>query len=263
MIPDPRTITWIASYPKSGNTWLRFLACNLLFGRQESAAALNQLVPDMHELRQDDPLPAARQVIKTHFSTDRLKSVLPKTAAAVYIVRNPADVMLSNFHYLQRGGDSSTTLSEYVEAFIANRGAPVWIRAGMGSWKENVRGWWQGDLPFPVLKLRYEDMLADPSAGARSLSELLGVKSSEEDIQRAVADSSFERLRQIEEADIRAKRDSIFYKPTLQGPLDSGLRFMRSGKSGDAADAFTGDQKARFMRAFGPLMRELGYPVET
>ena len=75
----------------------------------------------------------------------------------------------------------------------------------------------------------------------------------------AVAASSFERMREIEEADIRAQRVGIFYKPYLQQPIDAGLRFMRSGKSGEAARVLSPDQRRRFDDAFRSIGRELGY----
>jgi len=261
MATSSRTIVWIASYPKSGNTWLRFLASNLLFGRQESAAALNDLVPDVHELGAAFTVPTERRLLKTHFTcVPRLQPLLPYTAAAVYVVRNPADVLVSNYHYsLRTGNTAPLRLADYAHSFIANRGDPRWAQLGMGTWDENVRSWWRTDLPFPVLRLKYEDILADPAAGARVLSELLGKTSSPEEIARVVKDSSFNRMRQIEEADIRAKRVGIFYKPYLQSSIDSGMRFMRGGRAGDAAEALSEDQKANVVRAFSPLLQELGY----
>jgi hypothetical protein len=75
-----------------------------------------------------------------------------------------------------------------------------------------------------------------------------------------VASASFERMGEIELADIRSRRVGIFYKPYLQASIDSGLRFMRSGRSGEARAVLTPAQTERFDAAFGRLMRELGYP---
>src|SRR5271166_938951 len=96
--PIEQSIIWIASYPKSGNTWVRFLACNLLFGRQVSAAALNALVPDLHEMQAATD-PAPRGLLKTHFAYSPDLPCARYTAAAIYVVRNPADVLASNFFY--------------------------------------------------------------------------------------------------------------------------------------------------------------------
>lgn len=42
-------IVWIASYPRSGNTWVRFLIANLLYKRITASSELQSFVPDVHE----------------------------------------------------------------------------------------------------------------------------------------------------------------------------------------------------------------------
>jgi aryl sulfotransferase len=262
-----RTITWIASYPKSGNTWLRFLVANLVFGPQESAATLARLVPDLHEMGAGPVAPAQPRLIKTHFPCSPRLPLIEATHAAIYIVRHPADVMVSNFYYARRSGavaeDPAAAWARYVDDFITHRGDPRWSRLGMGSWEENVTSWFRRDLPFTVVRIRYEDLLAEPVLTARGLAELLRPGATAAEIERAVAGSSFRRMREIEEADIRTRSVGIFYKPYLQGAIDSGVRFMRGGRSGDADTMLTGAQRARFADAFGPLMGALGYSADT
>lgn len=263
MSTPPKPIVWIASYPKSGNTWLRFLVCNLVFGPIDTAAKLDLFVPDLHELRGSVQLPAQRVFMKTHFPYSAALPLGEHTAAAIYIVREPADVMLSNFHYSQRtgaaaGGDAAA-LDRYVDAFIAAGGDPRWLKLNMGTLEDNVRSWVGTPREFPVLKLRYEDLLADGLRVARVLCEFLGLTRTPEAVRAAVAASSFERMREIEEADIRAHRAGIFFKPYLKDPISSGLRFMRAGRSGEAAAALSEDQRRRFQAVFGAMRRDLGY----
>ncbi len=261
---NSRNILWIASYPKSGNTWVRFLACNLLHGRQESASTLNLLVPDVHELGSHLVTSAYAGLVKTHFAFSSRIPLADRTAAAVYVVREPADVLISNFHYARRsagGPEGALAFDEYVDAFIHHRGDPRWIQHGMGSWEENVRSWLDARHPFPVLRLKYEDMVADPTAGGLALARLIRPNSSAADIHEAVSNSSFQRMREIEEADIRRKRPGIFYKPYLQQSIDSGLRFMRNGAVGDGAARLSPGQQARLRSAFRPLLAQLGYPT--
>jgi 3-methyladenine DNA glycosylase Mpg len=122
-----------------------------------------------------------------------------------------------------------------------------------------VRSWIGAEHQFPVLRIRYEDVLADGVKAAGTLCRFLGLARERQDIEAAVARASFERLREIEEADIRAQRVGIFYKPYLQEPINSGLRFMRSGKTGEAARVLSQGQQQRFNSAFGSMRRELGY----
>jgi ABC-type transporter MlaC component len=255
-----RTVVWIVSYPKSGNTWVRFLVCNLVFGPQDSAAALNQLVPDIHELAAPPPPPNQPVLLKTHFPFTPALPLATSTAGAIYVVRDPADVMLSNFHYSQRSGAAnSAALAQYLEQYLAARGDPRWITLQMGPWDEHVRSWLGGSAPFPVLALRYEDLLRDSLQAARQIAAFLGLARSAHQLQQAVAAASFARMREIEEADIHRKNVGIFYKPYLQTSIDAGLRFMRAGRAGEAARVLTPQQRQQIAAAFAPMMQELGY----
>jgi hypothetical protein len=262
MLAMPKDIAWIASYPKSGNTWVRFMACNLLYGRQESASMLNTLAPDIHEMAAGE-VPSHAGLLKTHFAFSATLPNTDRTAAAIYVVRNPADVLTSNYFYSQRSERQSDVSADafghYFDAFVQNRGDPRWIESGMGSWEHNVRSWLGGHHAFPLLQIRYEDMVADPTSACRSIARLLRPESTADEISQAVRNSSFQRMREIERSDIRDKRVGIFYKPYLQASIDAGNRFMRRGVAGDGAARLTADQRRRLRDAFSALMRELGY----
>jgi aryl sulfotransferase len=274
MTSATKTVVWIASYPKSGNTWARFLACNLLHGSQESAAALNGLAPDVHELlAAANATPAAdgaptadgappAELLKTHFALSEGLPYLDRTRAAIYIVRDPADVLTSNFFYSMRSMGSAdaspAAFDAYLEEFIEHRGDPRWIERGMGSWEDNVRSW-RSAAGFPVLGLRYEDMIAEPLAAGRAIAALLRPQATDSEVREAVQNSSFERMREIERADIRAQRIGIFYKPYLHDSIARGNRFMRRGIVGDGDARLSAAQRTRLRQVFGPLLHELGY----
>jgi hypothetical protein len=268
MTDSGRNVVWVVSYPKSGNTWVRFLVCNLAFGLQESAAALNTLAPDIHELSAIPEPPTALAFLKTHFPFSPQLPLAQHTAAALYVVRDPADVMLSNFHYSMRsgtstagdrGGDNDATRGRYVDQYLAARGDPRWIDSRIGTWDEHVRSWLGVEHPFPVLPIRYEDLLADGQQGAQRIGSFLGLTRTAAEVGQAVAGASFRRMREIEEADISRQNVGIFYKPYLQQSIGNGLRFMRAGQAGEATRALTAEQRRCVTATFGPLMRELGY----
>jgi hypothetical protein len=260
----PTGIFWIASYPKSGNTWMRFFVGNLLFGRQESAESLGKVIPDLHEVGKLAPLPAAAGIYKTHFPFSTALPFAGATAGAIYVVRDPADVLTSNFFYSQRStevpDDSPAAFDAYVERFIQAGGDVRWLERGIGAWDENVRSW-TGRLPFPVVTVRYEDMVSDPLATGRRIADLICPGCDGSAVAEAVQNSSFQRMREIERADIRAQRVGIFYKPYLQSAIDAGHRFMRRGLPGDGRARLSAPLRQRLHARFGALLEELGYPA--
>jgi hypothetical protein len=248
MSAPQRNIVWIASYPKSGNTWMRFMLCSLLYGELHTAEALNRLAPDIHEAGNALDVTVSGMLVKTHFIYSAKLPFVDRTSAAIYVVRDPIDVFSSNFHYYQRrmggGSDSGAVLDQYFDTFLQNRGDPRWRDFGMGTWDENVRSWIEPQ-PFPVVCVKYEDMVANPRRTCEMLAKLCRPGSTANDIERAVLNSSFERMRRIEAEDIRAKRVGIFYKPYLQPSIDAGVRFMRSGGVGGGSASLNPDQRSR------------------
>jgi hypothetical protein len=252
-------VVWIASYPRSGNTWVRFLLANILRGQVDSAAALDSIAPDIREVARQ-ALASHSGFLKTHFLCSPALPLLERTAAAVYVVRQPADVLVSNYYYARRSADiASEELDRYVNSFLQHQGDTRWSKLGFGSWAENVRSWLHGTHPFPVILVRYEDLHADPERVAMKIASGLGLEHSQQSIRAAAANSSFERMRAIELADIGQQRAGIFFKSQLQREYQAGRRFMRSGVEGDGSRALTAAQMARVSQAFGPLIEEL-YP---
>jgi hypothetical protein len=257
-------IVWIASYPKSGNTWIRFLVCNLLFGPVDSAATLSHLIPDLHELKEVPQPVGPALVLKTHFQFTRRLPLIEHTAGAIYIIRDPADVLVSNYHYARRSGDSgagsAAAFDRYVDGFIETGGDRRWLAAGMGTWESNVRSWLAAARGLPLLRLRYEDLVSNATAAAASLCQFLSLTRTPAEIAAAVEGASFERMRAIEESDIQSQRVGIFYKPYLESSIAAGLRFMRAGRKGVAEQVLSRDQWRRVQAAFGAARREFGYP---
>lgn len=258
----PRNIVWLASYPKSGNTWVRFMACNLLYGKQESASSVSALIPDIHELGPQARNFSRAGLMKTHFLHSPSLPLVERTAGVIYVVRRPEDVLVSNFHYAQRSSvvdGSGESFDQYVETFIANRGDPRWRGLGMGTWEEHVTSWLRTAVGLPVVIVKYEDLSRDAEGVCRMLAQLLRPNSTVADIRAAADNSSFQRMREIEDSDIQNRRVGIFYKPYLQDSIDAGRRFMRRGIVGGGTTQLTTDQRDRLTAAFAPLLTKLGY----
>ena len=90
-------ITWLASYPKSGNTWLRFIVHHLLFGPLEATADLQRRIPDAHKVGRWADVPDGGSLfVKTHWCFGRIP-VRHEPLGFIAVVRNLFDVIASNF----------------------------------------------------------------------------------------------------------------------------------------------------------------------
>jgi hypothetical protein len=201
-------IAWIASYPKSGNTWLRFmLASYISRGPVGSVRDVHNLIPSAGPLDQaplDHPgvLP-----VKTH-EMPGARSLLPYRSAAfkaVYIVRNPRDIILSGIRHF--GLDYATEEARKLAAgFIEYRGLyPGRRKPEVGSWPENVLSWTtlakvrQHFPDIAVLTVRYEDLRADTVGMLYRIIDFIGIESVIPDyVRMSVEASSLENMRALE-----------------------------------------------------------------
>jgi hypothetical protein len=221
-------ITWIASYPKSGNTWLRFMLASYLTKEPVTSVRtrpLNALIPVIGggTNSSEGGLPADRTgplLVKTHSppGADALRPYRAETRKAVYLVRNPRDIILS----MTNAGKGKQKLGadDIARAFIANRGIPM---SGTGSewanwtWPENARGWTTPALArqyFPgidVLTVRYEDMRADPLAALIRVLEFLdlGEPVAGEHAAQAAESSALENMRALSEKEAQAREARV------------------------------------------------------
>jgi aryl sulfotransferase len=202
-------ITWLASYPKSGNTWARFLLYSYFYDRPaQSTADVAQFIPDIHEvLARGQDLPSDGRpelIVKTHFrsSAPEMRRYLPATARVIYIVRNPRDVLLSNLRYL--GATTPEQRRQLADQFVTSGGLDHWATTfNMGTWGENVDSWYgdllRSDARIPSLHLRYEDLRESPGQEFTRMVEFLGWPVDPARINRAVGHASLERMRELED----------------------------------------------------------------
>ncbi len=239
---------FLVSFPKSGNTWSRFLLANLLHPEEPATFSnIHRLIPDPTGTtkRDFDRMPRPR-IIKSHECFD------PRYPRVIYIVRDPRDVAVSQYHYhrkLMRISDDSP-IEHFVTRFLAGQTCPH------GSWGQNVASWLATSEQDPrFLLLRYEDMVEDTARELTKIVTFLGISASSEQIAQAVELSSAGRMRKLEEAQ------------TDQCELTKGSRkdlsFVRAAGSGGWRSELPASMAARIESAWGPLMRHLGYELTS
>lgn len=249
---------WVASYPKSGNTWVRFLLANLLAGPVRTSADIEAFCPDVHHGEPAAPprLYRGAAFLKTHWVAPQLGDRLRDTAGAIYIVRNPLDVCCSALHYLQV---PEADRPRAIDDFAARLGVEEWRTRAMGPIPGNIASWFLVKPRFPRMVLRYEDLAADPQAVAARLCWFLGYPASESEIAAAVERSSFAAMRHMEERERAVSRPGVFAGFQAQRP---GWRFMDRGRAGGFRDRLTDAQIDRLADAFADVMAEFGYALD-
>lgn len=253
----PRYV-WVASYPKSGNTWVRFLLTNLLAGPVERSAAIERFCPDLHhgEPAASAPVYRGATFLKTHWVAPFLGDRLKQTAGAVYVVRNPLDVCCSALHYLVKGGAGRAA---EIRSFAACLGIEEWRTRAMGTIPANIASWFLARPRFPRLVLRYEDLAQAPHETAARLCWFLGRPATETQIAEAVERSSFAALAALEEGERARGADGFFagFEPGVPG-----WRFMNRGQAGGFREVMADEEIDLVAGAFREVMDEFGYGVD-
>lgn len=256
---------WVASYPKSGNTWVRFLLSNLIFRPVTDSQSIEQMVPDIHRPQKDRKVYCFHDTIfvKTHWKYDsEIKAKYP-TKGAIYIVRNPLDVIASHINYFGlKDASLQNERSAFVDTFIQNAGHPRWFHFNMGSWIENVQSWAFTKHGFPILVLRYEDLKSDPQASVRKMAQFLSLEKTQDEIDQAIHRSSFSSLKSLEEKELDKGKNG-FFSTEHRHKNNSGYRFMNKGSVGSFKVLMSPKQIREAIDLFAPTMERLGYHFEV
>lgn len=241
--------TFLVSFPRSGNTWTRFLIGNLLRPREPiTFLNIEKVIPDTSALTNSylKRMPRPR-IIKSHqFFDARYKRV-------IYIVRDPRDVLLSyyNFQRKYREIDDQYALERYIPRFIAGD-LPGLI--GWGSWGEHVLSWLatrHNSAGFVLL--RYEAMLADPICELGKVAKFLGIDATTEALEAVVKSSSADNMREME------KTQSDKWVVTKGRRKD--IPFVGKAKRGGWESMLPPNAIDEIEAAWGSLMKTLGYEL--
>jgi len=238
--------TFVVSYPRSGSTWTRFLVANLVWPDETvSFATLDRLIPATAAVssRALNRVPRPR-IIKCHNYFDhRYQNV-------IYIVRDPRDVVLSEYRYVLkgRGIPDGYPMERFVERFIKGEVNEY------SSWKESVGTWLaaRGESDRFLL-LRYEDMVEQTERELGKVAKFLNIEAGPGRLARAVERSSADHMRALE------KREGDRWVVTSGKRKD--IPFVGKAKAGVWQSSLPKNCVAQIENAWGPLMAHLGYEL--
>jgi hypothetical protein len=264
-------IIWLASFPKSGNTWLRLLLANYFMPKGEEIHINNIFRFTTADTRQDffdraagrpfhardahdwlNMRPKALRLIaaskpehhfvKTHCKIARIEgqALIPPelTAGAVYVCRNPFDVAISYARHLNLGIDGAIGKMADESALNASKTNLLTV---VGRWDTHIDSWVNAQGMWRHV-MRYEDMVADVETAMRGLLAFLKAPVDVGRLRRAIRLAKFENLQRQEKSKGFRERP-----PAMK-------QFFVSGGSGGWRETLTPAQIARIREEFSTTL---------
>lgn len=277
-------VVWMASYPKSGNTWFRCFLSALLTGKVEinkintdgifSNRHLFDQVTDVDGrlMNEEEAKVVIPEVYKYHLSYTKSldftkvhdayvfnrnnKPIFPTEGShhVIYLVRNPLDIVASFANHNSSTIDRTLTLMNNKDGYLVaqknGHNNMNQLPQLMYDWSGHVRSWID-QTEIPVTIMRYEDTKKDPVANFHRVLQAIGLKVSKKKVKEAVELAKFERLREMEDdKGFREKAPSV-------------KNFFRSGKAGGYRNELTFNQVESILQAHHSVMTELGYEMPS
>lgn len=235
---------FLTSYPRSGNTWLRFLVANVIWGTSPvDFATIEQQVPDIY---QNPAAQLARlsspRLLKSHEYLD------PRYPKVVYMVRDPREVAVSYYYYEMKQGRLTEAygISRFVGDFLDGS------ISKFGSWGDHVGGWLGARAEDPrFLMVHYERLRREPRTELAEICRFLGVDADRIDLGRAVDASALDRMRELE------KRTGEGWAPLRFSRSD--IPFIRDGATDAGQAVLTQEDRGRIVDKWPKLLEGLGY----
>ena len=275
-------IVWIASYPKSGNTWMRYLLGNYFFNQNNNFNV--DIISNLKKFHLDDKLFNSNSLeglkqnpydvskywiksqknlqiingnvvfLKTHnalvninnneFTNDEL------SLAIIHIVRDPRDVLISYSKYRNLSLDETIKFMVSKNlSYVRKENYPTEIEI-IGSWSFHYNSWKNGIIKIPRIVIKYEDLVDDCykvfSKVMKFLSKLMNFKIDDEKIKSSINLAKFENLKESEELKLFKEN---------QGTEN----FFRTGKYNNWVKELSYEQVKMIEDNFNEEMTSLGY----
>jgi Sulfotransferase domain len=257
-----KDIAYIAAFPKSGITYLNYMLFHVLFDRPQDAGKIDSdYIFDLHESLPRVPPPGdVPCYVKSHFAYSGGLPLRQRAARAVYLWRDPIDVMMSiwDFKHLL-GEDELLDASPAEEEGKFQLFCKHWVTTGgmiypfAGSWMANV-GSWLDQTDVPTLVVGYERLKARPFEELKRILRFLGREADDERVNAAVEAGRPENMRKRESEEIDKGVPGVLYRPGLERGYSRGYRFVGRMHEGSSEKVLAPAARQYASQVFGPLV---------
>jgi Sulfotransferase domain len=250
-----KNIIWLASYPKSGNTWFRVFLTNLL-QNSDSPASINDLSeasisssrkifdeytglsssdlnfneidtlrPDVYRMQSEESDELLfKKVHDKYYEVENGEPLFPAeiSKGVVYFIRNPLDVLVSFAYHSAKPIEKMIGTMNNSDFALCNTNGRLQnqLRQILGSWSDHVESWTgQGNIPVHIV--RYEDMINHSFETFKNAVNFIGIETTDKNIADAIAKSDFSQLSKQE-------KEEGFKEKTFKSKA-----FFRKGAIGD------------------------------
>ncbi len=233
---DPRPDdVWIATYPRSGTTWMQFIAYLVVSDRSFDFAHVSEVTPwferslalGTRTAEDFAALPSPR-VFKTHLRPEWV----PAVGRVIYVEREGADVLASYYHFYRSHLGFEGDFDAFFERFMSGK-------LQYRSWFDHVAAWRRAAERRSVLELRYEAMRSDLGTTVDRVAEYLGVDLAASARAQVIRMASYEFMKAHESK----------FDPITEHLIDKRFvagAFIRRGQTGDGSDRMSPAQADRF-----------------
>ena len=275
-------IIWIASYPKSGNTWVRLFLRSYL-GKHKEKFSINQNPEDDFIIPQFPDIKILKEMnvnysrflnivenwvsmqerinlnnkvnfLKTHNAMCTINknkfTNKENTLGAIYIVRDPRDIVISYSHHLHQTYDQVIKgMLDPKNQELARVNHEIFASTILGRWSDHYNSWKNaGGKNFLIIK--YEDLLKEKISTFKKilsyLSNKIKIDYDEDKMFKAIEDTSFENLQNYE-------------KIYGFNEHSKSYLFFRKGEHGDWQGKLSKKQIEKIETEFNKEMGELNY----
>jgi len=234
--------TFLVSYPRSGNTWFRFLLGNYLLEEECNFRNLKLTSIEAHSTPDDVIQQIKRpRIFKSHLP------YTPQYKRVAYLLRDGRDVAVSYYFYNLKFKHirSDVTFEKFLTDYF-NTGN----LSSFGKWGDHVNIWLD-NLPQESIVIRYEDMKENPEHELHRFLDFCNISVDLDKLSHAVKVSSFDNMQAIEQKD--SEIIPVWEKS------NRSINFVRRGEPNQWQELFTGELLGLFLESHGSSLAKVGY----
>ena len=277
-------IIWLASYPKSGNTFLRSFLSTYFFSKDTkfnfellsnirqypntkvfSKLGVNVYNPSeiakshlqvQSYINQDSK---KFQFLKTHSGFLKMDgnsfTDLKNTLGVIYIVRDPRDVVISYAHHNNQTHDQTSKM--ITDNYILDGESKGIVPVYMGSWSLNYNSWKQFKDFNKYLLIKYEDLIKDKKGNFKKILYFIknitktNLEIDDDKIEKTITEIDFEKLKKLEK--------KVGFMEAKEDDKGNKINFFRKGVSNQWRESLDKKIQKSIETICEKEMKELGY----